>query len=38
MQLLRDKVEGFAGEDAAARRLRDLWSMAWNRTTVQVTG
>eukprot|EP00752_Nemacystus_decipiens_P005386 g4883.t1 len=36
MQVLRDKVQGFAGEDDAARRLRDLWSKAWNRTTVQV--
>lgn len=36
MQVLRDKIEGFAGEDDAARRLRDLWAKAWNRTTFQV--
>lgn len=36
MQVLRDKIQGFAGEGDAARRLRNLWSMAWNRTTFQV--
>lgn len=36
MQVLRDKIEGFAGEDEAARRLRGLWSKAWSRTTFQV--
>ena len=36
MQVLRDKIQGFAGEGDAARRLRNLWSKAWNRTTFQV--
>lgn len=36
MDLFSENLKGFAGDEEANRKLRQLWEQAWERTSVQV--